>query len=509
MCPSNSNSQSTDFTEEKSDLLCQDLPTRPRTDLGTILVTGATGYIGGRLVPELTARGYRVRAMLRGMPPRAEPIWPGVEMIEAAALDFQQLRRALKGVDTAYYLIHSLMRGTREFGGADLESAIHFREAAAENRVRRIIYLGGLGEVKTLQSPHLQSRIQVAEELSRGRVPVTILRAAIIIGSGSASYEIIHFLVKRLPLLPLPRWTRSRCQPIGVRDAIKYLVGVLEVPETTGMSFDIGGRDVLSYEEMFRTFASILNRKIVFIPGFPVRNIPIFAYLASLLTPVPAPITMSLIKGVRDEVICRDDSIKRHLPFETLSYRESIVRALTREEQDQVYTRWTDSYPPEHELAMKLHELEGLPRFSATASVLSEKSAGDIFRSICMVGGKTGWFNSNWLWRLRGGFDRVLFGVGSQRGRRSQSRLKINDVIDFWRVEDIQADTRLLLRAEMKLPGKAWLDFTIGEQEGRRKVTVEAHYFTDTAFGKIYWYLFLPFHRFIFRDLIQQIEKAS
>lgn len=509
MTGSNSQKETSALPVRKSDLFCSDLPTRPRTDIGTVLVTGSTGYIGGRLVPELQARGYRVRAMVRGMPPRAEPIWPGVEMIEADALDRSRLPHALKGVHTAYYLIHSLMRGAKEFGDADLEAAINFREAAAENHVQRIIYLGGLGEVKTVQSPHLQSRIQVSEELSRGPVRTTILRAAIIIGSGSASYEIIHFLVNRLPVLPFPRWAKSRCQPISIRDAIKYLVGVLEVPETTGKSFDIGGRDILSYEEMFRTFATILNRKVIYLPGFPIRNIPIFAYLASLITPVPAPITMSLIKGVRDEVICRDDTIRYYLPFETLSYREAIVRALTREEQDRVYTRWTDSYPPEHELALKLHELEGIPKYTASASLLSDKSAAAIFPHICTVGGKTGWFNSNWLWRLRGGFDRLLFGVGTQRGRRSQTDLKINDVIDFWRVEDLQPDRRLLLRAEMKLPGKAWLDFTILPENGKQKLTVKAHYVTDTLWGKVYWYLFLPFHRFIFQDLIYQIERKS
>lgn len=491
---------------DKADLFCHDLPTKPRTDLGRILVTGATGYIGGRLVPELLERGYQVRVMVRGATSAHEVPWPGMEITVADALDLNSLQRALAGIDTAYYLIHSLMRGPKQFGSADLQAALNFRKAAEGDEVKRIIYLGGLGEVKTLRSPHLQSRIQVAEELLRGKVPVTILRAAIIIGSGSASYEIIHNLVNRLPLLLLPHWTKSKCQPIGIRDVIKYLVGVLEIPQTSGKYFDIGGKDVLTYEMMLKTFAGIIQKKRIFLPS-PVSNIRLHAYLASLVTPVPAPITSSLMEGLRDEVICRNEAIKEYLPFEPLSYQEAIVRALTREEQDKVYTRWSDAYPPAHELAIKLNELKEVPKYTTSYSLLSPKSASSLFLSTCRIGGKTGWFNNNWLWRLRGTVDRILIGVGSSRGRRSHSSLKINDVIDFWRVEDIQQDRRLLLRAEMKLPGKAWLEFNIDEEEGLRKLTIKPHYYTEGLLGKLYWYIFLPLHNFIFNDLIKQIER--
>ncbi len=491
---------------EKADLFCHDLPTKPRADIGRVLVTGATGYIGGRLVPELLERGYQVRVMLRGSTSEHAPPWPGMEIVAADALDLSSLKKVLTGIDTAYYLIHSLMRGPKEFESADLQAAINFRKAAEENEVKRIIYLGGLGEVKTLKSPHLQSRIQVAEELLRGKVPVTILRAAIIIGSGSASYEIIHNLVSKLPLLPLPRWARSRCQPIGIRDVIKYLVGVLEIPRTSGRNLDIGGKDILTYEMMLKVFAGIVHKRRIFL-SFPISNIWLYAYFASLITPVPDPIILSLMKGVRDEVICRDDKIKDYLPFEPLTYQEAIVRALTREEQDKVYTRWSDAYPPAHELAIKLHELKEIPKYTTSYSLLSGKSASFLFNSICRIGGKAGWFNNNWLWRLRGAVDRILIGVGSSRGRRSYSSLKINDVIDFWRVEDIQQDKRLLLRAEMKLPGKAWLEFNINEEDGLRKLSVTPHYYTKGLLGKIYWYIFLPLHNFIFNDLIKQIER--
>lgn len=243
--------------------------------------------------------------------------------------------------------------------------------------------------------------------------------------------------------------------------------------------------------------------------GAPFSYIGFYAYLASLLTPVPAAITRGLMVGLRDEVIVEDDCIRRLIPFEPLSMREALVRALTREEQDRIYTRWSDAYPPAFELALRLHECRDKPCFTATRSVLSRKSALSLFRSACCVGGRAGWFHGNWMWRLRGGLDRLIFGVGSSRGRRSQSTLEVNDVVDFFRVEDVEPGKRLLLRAEMKLPGKAWLDFGIQDQGDERRLSVTAHFFTESWFGRLYWYAFLPFHHFIFQGLLEQIEKRS
>jgi uncharacterized protein YbjT (DUF2867 family) len=489
-------------------LLCQDLPSRPQPELGTILVTGATGYIGGRLVPELLARGYRVRIMVRTTSEEHRDRWPGAEVAVADALDADSLRGVFKGIHAAYYLIHSLLLGHKEFETKEIQAAENFRRAAEDAGVARIIYLGALGDTHASLSPHLRSRIQVAERLGCGTVPTTVLRAAIIIGSGSASYEIIEHLVKNLPVFLVPRWAQTRCQPIAVRDVIKYLVGVLETPATCGKSFDIGGRDVLTYQQMLKIFADLLVRRRLFLPC-PLCNIGLFAYFASLVTPVPAAITRCLMEGITNEVVCQSDEIRRAMPFEPLGYREALVRAMSREEQDKVHTRWSDAYPPAHELAMKLHELGGLARYTSFYSLLTPKDIASLFRSICRIGGKEGWFYSNWLWRLRGMIDRLLLGVGSSRGRRSLSSLRIGDVIDFWRVEDLRPDRMLLLRAEMRLPGKAWLQFNVDPQPQGNRLSVHAHYQPTGLFGKPYWYACLPLHFLIFQNLIRQIEKRA
>jgi uncharacterized protein YbjT (DUF2867 family) len=493
-------------TEES--LLCRDLPTKSDPGVGPILVTGARGYIGGRLVPELLARGYRVRRMVRGHSQPFRDARPGAEDVIADALDPASLRRALEGIDVAYYLIHSMQLGPSEFAEADAKAAENFRLAAELAGVRRIIYLGGLGDARSELSTHLRSRMEVARELQAGPVPVTILRAAIIIGSGSASYEIIKNLVVRLPVILVPRWARTLCQPVSIRDVVKYLVGALEAPATAGGTYDIGGNEVMTYREMMETVASVLHRRRLFVP-FPLASLRMFAYAAGLLTPVPAPITISLLGGLKNDVICENDEIRRLIPFETISFREALARALTREEQDRVHTRWSDAYPPAHELAITLAEIEDLPKYSAHYSMATDRDAPSLFASICRIGGKEGWFHGNWMWRLRGELDRIIMGVGTGRGRKRSGELQEQDVVDFWRVERLRAGRRLLLRAEMKLPGKAWLEFTIEPEGSGNRLSITAWYRTRSLFGKLYWYAFLPFHEFIFRGLLRQIEERS
>ena len=490
------------------DLFCTDLPTHPRPNVGKILVAGATGYVGGRLVPDLLSRGYSLRVMVRNRIDDTDK-WPNTEVVVADALKESQLNNALEGIQVAYYLIHSLSLGLEEFADADMVAAENFQKAATSKGLQRIIYLGGAGDEWSCRSIHLQNRLAVLKILQQGAVPVTALRAAIILGSGSASYEIIKNLVLNLPVILLPSWAKNKCQPIAIRDVIKYLVGVLELDESIGQIYEIGGNDILTYEDMLKICAKILGAK-TFFGSFPYNNISFYAYMTSLFTPVPAPIISCLMEGLKDNTVCSEDKITQLIPFQTLSYRESIIRALSREEQDQVYTRWSDAYPPAHELAIKLSELSEPPQFISIYSLSTRKSAPSLFDNMCKIGGKDGWFRNNWMWRLRGWVDRILLGVGTARGRKSSQWIEANDVIGFFRVENIKRNELLLLRAEMKLPGRAWLEFCIENQpNGGNLISVSAYFQTRSTFGKVYWYLFLPFHHIIFKNLLEDIDTRS
>ena len=486
---------------------CIDLALKPRTDLGKIFVTGATGYIGGRLVFELKQRGYKVKALIRAELSSDDDRFSDIEVVVGDALDYESLKNAMEGTEVAFYLMHSLLLGQKEFEAAEILAASNFRKAAEKNNVKRIIYLGGLGDKKENLSKHLASRLKVADELTKGSVPVTVLRAAIIIGSGSASFEIIKNIVKNAPIILLPKWTRSFCQPIGIRDVIKYLVGCMELDETSGKSYDIGSKNILSYEDVLKIAADVLHKRRIYMKFF-ISAPYLYSYLVSLFTAVPARIVFALIIGGRNNVVCQNNDIKKILKFETLTYLEAIVFALNREEQDKIRTRWTDSYPPTHDLAIKLHEIEQ-PKFTSTYSLLTKKDFSSIFDSLCKVGGPDGWYHNNWMWKLRGMIDIIMLGVGALRGRRSYSSIRINDVIGFWRVEDLKRNERLLLRAEMKLPGKAWLEFKLSKFNEENKLTVSAYFQHKGILGKLYWYVFLPFHYIIFKKLIKDIESRS
>ncbi|KAA3619374.1 MAG: DUF2867 domain-containing protein [Calditrichaeota bacterium] len=495
-----------DWNNEK--FLTNDLLTTPQPELGTILVTGATGYVGGRLVPELLHRGYKVRVMTRVSVEDINEQWPEVEAVVADALKPAQLETALDGVHTAYYLIHALLLGEKKFEVVDVQAAINFRNVAEAKGVKRIIYLGGLGDTNAPLSPHLRSRIQVAEELKKGAVKTTVLRAAIIIGSGSASYEILKNLVKRSPVFFMPFWARTKCQPISIRNLINTLIGCLETEETAGNSYDIGGKEILTYEKMIRILADLQNKKkIILYTSF--SHIGFYSYIASLLTPVPAAIIRSLMASTKNEVICRN---KEELPdtlYRPISYLEALLRAMTREEQDDVSSRWSDQYPRAHELAIKLQELNDPPKYISSYSLETEKEAADLFKSFSKIGGEDGWFHANWMWRARGLVDRLIFGVGDARGRRSRTSLRVNDVVGFWRVEGKRQNSRLLLRAEMKVPGMAWLEFSIKKAGEKNRLIVTAYFEPKGIPGIIYWYNFLPFHYFIFTKMIKQIEQRA
>ena len=493
-----------DWYSQKS--FCNDLPSTPVPEIGIVLVSGAAGYIGGRLVPELIERGYRVRVMVRKYSEEYVERWPEAEVVIADALNVDQLKWVLKDVSVAYYLIHSMLIGKKDFAISDIQAVTNFRFVAEERKLKRIIYLGALGETGFDLSRHLESRINVARILKQGKVPTTILQAAIIIGSGSASFEILESIVRHSPIYFNPSWAYTRCQPIGIRDVIKYLVGVLEIEETAGNTYDIGGDDILSYQEMMKVMAKLLRKRRLFLPS-PVSSIRFYSYIISLISPVPAQIVACLMEGVKNDVVVREYTIRKHMNFKTIRFKVALLRALSREEHDKIATRWSDAYPPAHELSMKLTELSKPPRYMSSYSVLTAKTASSIFNSICQIGGKQGWFHTNWMWRLRGRIDRIFMGVGTSRGRRSASSLRINDVIDFWRVEDLIRNKELLLRAEMRLPGKAWLEFTIEKKVQHNNLSVTAYFQPRGVAGRLYWYSFLPFHYFIFKDLLKQLSK--
>ena len=304
-------------------LFCKDLPTKPVENPGKVLVTGALGFIGSRLAYELRARGYPVRLMLRGNLGLRDMPDPDLEVVEADALNQDEVREAMQGVDYVYYLIHSMYMGQGDFEWRDQTAARNFRTAAEECGAKRIIYLGGLGSEDDSLSSHLRSRIQVAEELASGPVPVTTLRAAIIVGPGSSSYEIMENLIRKVPVIPMPEWSKNRCQPISVRDVIKYLVGVLETPEAAGKVFDIGGKDVLTYRSMLRQLARSMNRKRLFM-WCPLCKIEPYAYAASVISPVPYSLTHCLMKSITNEVICQDDSVRTIVPFEPQTYSAAL-----------------------------------------------------------------------------------------------------------------------------------------------------------------------------------------
>ncbi|MHC4547599.1 MAG: SDR family oxidoreductase [Planctomycetota bacterium] len=489
-------------------LFCDDLGTEPLDSDPLILVTGASGYIGGRLAPELLARGYRVRAMFRHPQTPYARLWKGVEAVYADCLDADQLRRAVRRVDIAYFLIHSLAVRRRDFETPDLQAASTFRGVAAECGVKRIIYLGALHGEGDDVSTHLRSRSRVEEILAEGPVPVTTLRAGVIVGSGSASFEMIRSMAARHHFLPIVRAFRYRCQPIAVRDVMKYLVGALEVPETAGRAFDIGGPDALTYREMLLECAGALGRKVRtwyvpdLWPGF-------VAWWLSMATPVPRRIAAALLASLRCDVVCREEGIRAWFDFRLIPFHEAVLRALRREALDDVPTRWADAslgIPPGSSLA---GALAGRPLRRFCATRLVDAAPERVFARVVRIGGAEGWLHANWAWRLRGFLDRLGGGVGLKRGRRSRSELRPGDTVDFWRVEAIDPVHRLLLRSELRAPGEAWLQFLLEPRlRGGTLIRLEAYFRPRGLWGHLYWGLLLPGRAYLFKGMLRRLEHA-
>lgn len=478
-----------------------------------VLVTGATGYIGGRLVPQLLAQGYRVRATARNIVKLRTRTWadhPAAELVPADVFDAASMREAMRGCTAVYYLVHSMNPGTADFAEADRKAAEIVSGAAAVAGVDRLIYLSGLGDEAALLSEHLGSRAEVARILREGPVPVTVLRAAMIIGSGSASFEILRYLVERLPIMVTPRWIDTPCQPIAIRNVLNYLLGCLDCPETIGETFDIGQPEVTTYRHLMGIYAEEAGLRRRWIVSVPVLTPRLSSYWIHLVTPVPASLARPLAEGLSIPVVCRDRRIRTLIPQDLLDCREAIHLALERLRSDNVPTSWTDagSLPPVEWSLLGDPHWAGGTIFEDARHLVLAATPEDIWPALVRIGGSTGWYYADWLWRLRGFLDRLVGGVGLSRGRRDHNEIRVGDALDFWRVVEVVPAHRLLLAAEMKLPGKAVLEFTLREtRPGRTELRQVARFLPRGLWGILYWYAVAPFHNVVFNGLLNGIVR--
>jgi len=472
-----------------------------------VLVTGATGYIGGRLVPRLVDAGHTVRLLARDSG-RLAGRFASVEIVEGDLFDRASIRASLQDIDATYYLVHSMTRGRGDFAESDRRAAAIFSSAAAEAGVKRIVYLGGLGVEGKKLSHHLRSRHETGQLLRSSDVAVTEFRAAMIVGSGSASFEMMRYLTERLPVMIAPRWVDTPCQPIAVRDVLAYLVAELERPANGHAIFEIGGADVLSYKEMMMRYARIRNlrRTLLVVPFFSPR---LSSGWIHLVTPIPASIARPLVDGLRNPVVLRDDRARRVFPsIVPVGYDVAVHRALDRYTAVGPETTWFDAY-----------DVRALPgNFAGTSQGMlidrrqrsSHASPRALFSIFTSLGGTRGWLYADSLWELRGVLDRLVGGFGTRRGRRSASDLRVGDAVDFWRVEAYEPDRLLRLRAEMRLPGYAWLQFeVVTDKAGTSALRQTAFFDPRGILGYLYWYAVLPFHELIFGNMARRIAQEA
>jgi len=472
-----------------------------------VLVTGATGYIGRRLADRLIhEEGHAVRLFVRNAAKLDPALRHGAEVFEGSTLEPGSLGPALAGIDTAYYLVHSMGAGP-DFPELDRRSAENFRDACIAAGVRRIIYLGGLGD-KDTASRHLRSRIETGEILSArpGLVQTVWLRAGIIIGSGSASFEIIRGLVEKLPVMITPRFVQTRTQPVGVGDVIRYLAGSARLPGAGNLVVDLGS-DVMTFREMLLRTAAVMGLRRWLIP-VPVFTPRLASFWLVLMTPVPFRIASALVNGLKSESVARNDLAARLFPeVRPLGFEEAVRRALAEVSEGQVLSAWCDSSAGEacdvagrDEVAARVLKDERSFRFP------DDVSAREVFDAVQALGGRNGWYTYDWLWRVRGALDKLLGGPGLSRGRRDAKTLRLGDSLDFWKVADFRDGRRILLANQMKVPGEAWLEFVI---EGKTLVQ-RALFLPRGLWGRVYWLLMKPFHALIFGSMGRAvIEKAK
>lgn len=481
-----------------------------RSNFGRILVTGATGYIGGRLIPRLLDAGYQVRVLVRDASRLQGREWlEKVEISEGDVLIPETLPAAMQGVTAAYYLIHSMMISD-DFHERDLTAALNFSQAAEKAGVKRILYLGGLGKAEEDLSPHLRSRQKTGDALREYGVPVTEFRAAIIVGSGSVSFEMIRYLTERLPVMICPQWVYTKVQPIAIRDVLQYLVSSLSIPESANKVIEIGGTDVLTYGDMMLEYAKVRGLRRSLIP-VPVLTPRLSSHWVHWMTPIPKEIAKPLIEGLRNEVIVQHPGAEKIFPnIHPIDYRTAVSLALDRLEASHIETTWSDSLASSQgdlkQLVLKTQEGMIIEQRQREVKAPTETTF-DIFTSL---GGDHGWPYMNWAWHVRGIIDRLIGGVGFRRGRRDPQQVRVGDALDFWRVEAIKKPQTLRLRAEMKVPGEAWLQFEARPLKDDRTLLIQTAFFAPKGLaGFLYWYLLYPIHGLIFSGMISNIAACA
>lgn len=481
------------------------MPTAP-----LVLVSGATGYIGGRLVPRLLELGYRVRCLARDPARLQGRSWhSAVDIVAGDVLQPDSLADAMAGVTAAYYLVHSMAGGT-DFHARDMAAATNFGAAAHAAGVDRVIYLGGLAESSPDLSEHLRSRQQTGDALRATGVAVTELRAGVIVGSGSLSFEMIRYLTERLPVMICPRWVSTRTQPIGIRDVIEYLATALAVPDSRDRIIEIGGADVVTYGDMMRIYAEVrgLRRWLISVPVLTPR---LSSYWVNIVTPIPAVIARPLIEGLRNENVVRDPSATALFPeIHPVGYRVAVARALARLVASDIESAWSDALSTSQGAAtpvrLTTHEGMILERRERIVAATPQR----VFEVFTGIGGARGWFYMTWAWQIRGFLDRLLGGVGLRRGRRDPDKLRMGDALDFWRVEAVEPGELLRLRAEMMVPGKAWLQLQVTRRNDGRTLLSQTAFFAPKGLaGWAYWYVLYPIHALIFSGLIDQIRASA
>jgi uncharacterized protein YbjT (DUF2867 family) len=482
-----------------------------------VLVTGATGYIGGRLVPELLARGHEVRALARTPAKLDDRPWRGdVEVVKGDVFDPDSLDRACEGMDAVHYLIHS-MDGEDGFAERDRTAAANVRDAAARAGVQRLVYLGGLGNDEEDLSEHLRSRHEVGKVLADGPVPVTELRAAIIIGSGSMSFEMLRHLVEVLPVMTTPRWVDTRVQPIAVRDVLAYLCEVLEVDEAAGQVLEIGGPDAMSYRQLMHAYAEVAGlRRRVIIP-VPVLTPRLSSLWVGLVTPLPSGLARPLVDSLVNEVVVRDDRIRELVPRDTVPFRDAVALALERIKDLEVTTTWSgaghlasaDRSDGPEDPRPEDPDWAGGTVLSDERSVRSSAAPEPLFRTVCSIGGQRGYRGYGWMWWIRGIVDKLVGGVGLRRGRRHPFELAVGETVDFWRVEAYDPPRLLRLRAEMKVPGTAWLEYEIVPDGEGCRLEQRARFHPKGLWGRVYWAVFVPFHALIFPRMARGLAREA